>query len=136
MKVHTHFKNIIDPTNNKTILLGFILILTLYPPHLSPVFPQFQTWVLWNMTQFIHYWNFFLVRNWYIWECSYNDRGSVFESCRFRSICIMLVCYLKEIWTWVAKEGSSKIVDFTTPGEGVLVQRCGHLSHIHPGIDL
>ena len=34
------------------------LKLTLYPPHLSPVFPQFQTWVLWNMTKFIHYWIF------------------------------------------------------------------------------
>ena len=34
------------------------LKLTLYPPHLSPAFPQFQTWVLWNMTKFIHYWIF------------------------------------------------------------------------------
>ena len=30
----------------------------------------------------------------------------------------------------MTKEGSTKIVNFTTPGAGVLVLGCGHLSHI------
>ena len=29
----------------------------------------------------------------------------------------------------MTKEGSTKIVNFMTPGTGVLVQRCGHISH-------
>mgnify|MGYP003692222091 CR=1 FL=1 len=30
----------------------------------------------------------------------------------------------------ITKEGSIKIVTFMTPGAGVLVLRCGHISHI------
>ena len=30
----------------------------------------------------------------------------------------------------MTKEGSTKIVNFMTPGAGVLVQECGHKSHI------
>ena len=30
----------------------------------------------------------------------------------------------------MTKEGSNKIVNFITPGEGVLLQRRGHISHI------
>ena len=40
-----------------------------------------------------------------------------------------LWCILKCI-VMITKEGSTQIVNFMTPGAGILVLWCGHLSHI------